>query len=815
MLKEVREARLKEYKEKFIPKNESVLRNLMGFCLDERGKNIHMIMDDSLSSRTDGKTIWVSLLEPFLDPKYNSAFWTLIMKALLAHECQHINSTLLKEGFAMADKFAEWFEKNHGIDNRIGKNIAADMFNIIEDARIENIIVHNHPGWTMMFKIMNGEIRASGKILEIAEDPRTEFNHFRTQILSYAVCGGNAIGIDLYSGHRMEKEFDKIRGMIDKAVESYSCQECIDETFTVLCTIAPYLAELMKDDNALMQQLESMMNSISGGNDEIDFNGQSSSGGNGLRIMANRKPNPNNSQDHQNSQNSQSSQDSQDDENDGSNGSGQNGEQNGEDDGATGSQGNQNNSDTKSGSDSGSESQNDSKENSKADSKEGSQSGSGDDSEDDSEESSQGETGSKDEKNSKDDNSKDDSKNNSGNSSKDGSQDNPKDDSDGKCKGDSKKDSSNKPQDNSEDGHDGNSQGNSNNDSKSRKNKSNNQDRGDDKKVKDYETPAETDMTGTFSDKELQQRGYTEEEMRQAVEMVRQEMEDWGTESVKRQSKSRAFRGNVTRIKEDKGTKFSEVKIVCGKSPLPADLKKRGEKLKREISYILKTKFHDRRGLKNGRLDERCLWRVPCKQENVFIKKNSRKKNSVVIYLLIDNSGSMDEKSKHLYAMQVAAILEEAIGETVPMKIVLFNSGFTKVTHYLVKDYEDHGKFNYAYNSLNAIVPDNGNRDGYSIRVATNDLSKRKEKNKILLVLSDGLPSVYSSREEGIQDVKTAVKNARAMGIEVIAMPFGSKDFIKKAMNDFVEMYETNIIAAGIDNIGKIMCDLFKKLITK
>ena len=46
-------------------------------------------------------------------------------------------------------------------------------------------------------------------------------------------------------------------------------------------------------------------------------------------------------------------------------------------------------------------------------------------------------------------------------------------------------------------------------------------------------------------------------------------------------------------------------------------------------------------------------------------------------------------------------------------------------------------------------------------------------------------------------------------------MPFGSKDFIKKAMNDFVEMYETNIIAAGIDNIGKIMCDLFKKLITK
>ena len=396
MLKEVREARLKEYREKFISENESVLRNLMGFCLDERGKNIHMIVDDSLSSRTDGKTIWVSLLEPFLDPKYNSAFWTLIMKALLAHECQHINSTLLKEGFAMADKFAEWFEKNHGIDNRIGKNIAADMFNIIEDARIENIIVHNHPGWTMMFKIMNGEIRASEKILEIAEDPRTEFKHFRTQILSYAVCGGNAIGIDLYSGHRMEKEFDKIRGMIDKAVESYSCQECIDETFTMLCTMAPYLAELMKDDNALMQQLENMMNSISGGSDEIDFNGQSSSGGNGLRTMANRKPNPNNSQDHQNSQNSQSSQDSQDDENDGSNGSGQNGEQNGEDDGATGSQGNQNNSDTKSGSDSGSESQNDSKENSKADSKEGSQSGSGDDSEDDSEESSQGETGSKD-----------------------------------------------------------------------------------------------------------------------------------------------------------------------------------------------------------------------------------------------------------------------------------------------------------------------------------------------------------------------------------------------------------------------------------
>src|SRR5690625_2662011 len=62
------------------------------------------------------------------------------------------------------------------------------------------------------------------------------------------------------------------------------------------------------------------------------------------------------------------------------------------------------------------------------------------------------------------------------------------------------------------------------------------------------------------------------------------------------------------------------------------------------------------------------------------------------------------------------------------------------------------------------------NRDGFSIRVITKDLMTRREKNKFLLVFSDGEPAATNYEENGIIDTHEAVVEARKRGIDVIGM---------------------------------------------
>ena len=80
---------------------------------------------------------------------------------------------------------------------------------------------------------------------------------------------------------------------------------------------------------------------------------------------------------------------------------------------------------------------------------------------------------------------------------------------------------------------------------------------------------------------------------------------------------------------------------------------------------------------------------------------------------------------------------------------------------------------------------------------------KRSEQNKILLVLSDGLPSDYHSHAQAIGDVKTAVKTARQNGIKVIAIFFGNDDFRRNTMEEYKEMYEKNLISCAPQDISK------------
>ena len=77
------------------------------------------------------------------------------------------------------------------------------------------------------------------------------------------------------------------------------------------------------------------------------------------------------------------------------------------------------------------------------------------------------------------------------------------------------------------------------------------------------------------------------------------------------------------------------------------------------------------------------------------------------------------------------------------------------------------------------------NFDSYSIRYAANLLKERPERHKLLIVLSDGLPSYYFSGEEGIRQNTLAVNEARENHIDVIGIGIGN---VKS--NIFCKMYQ-------------------------
>ena len=90
-----------------------------------------------------------------------------------------------------------------------------------------------------------------------------------------------------------------------------------------------------------------------------------------------------------------------------------------------------------------------------------------------------------------------------------------------------------------------------------------------------------------------------------------------------------------------------------------------------------------------------------------------------------------------------------------------------------------------------------------------NFLAKRTERRKVLVVLSDGLPSGYFSEAEAIDDVRTAVQAARRRGLLVIPIIYTART--DENVDAYRRMYEKSMIFA--DSVG--MLGEFERLLMK
>jgi len=252
---------------------------------------------------------------------------------------------------------------------------------------------------------------------------------------------------------------------------------------------------------------------------------------------------------------------------------------------------------------------------------------------------------------------------------------------------------------------------------------------------------------------------------------------------------------------------------------LPQDIKMEANRLRKELSKFLQMSRATSQGQKSGLLDVKSLWKVGAGEKNVFYRPGRKDTGSCAFYMLIDNSGSMSEMvykgvSKSFAARRAAAIIEEALRGLVPMKVALFEQSGS-VRHISLKTFDSKSHVNACYSSLSSIQPSGCNEDSVHIRVATKELVNRRERRKVLFILSDGLPSAYGSKQNGIDEVRAAVDDATRKGVVVIPILFGEEEFRKQNLADFRKMYPKNIISCDPKDISNRLPQLFRKIIVQ
>lgn len=330
--------------------------------------------------------------------------------------------------------------------------------------------------------------------------------------------------------------------------------------------------------------------------------------------------------------------------------------------------------------------------------------------------------------------------------------------------------------------------------------------------------------TGSFSDLEDDhaQELISQEELAQIRRGIRDEIDAANIQPVKVSDRAEADIKAIYGDHYDFSERFPKISV----HEAPADLVTQAKRLERAIEQVLHQKRVERRNTRSGRLDSRSLYRYGMSDPHLFMRKGQPMEADMAVYLLMDNSGSMsscgaqmDGKrySKSNLSRTAAAVIEMAMSNVAALKVTLFDSCGT-IRHETLKKFDDRGKNkreSRCYSSINQVGTGGGNKDGFSIRMATKDLVARRESKKVLLVLSDGLPSDYRGGEmSGMDDVRDAVREARRKGIIVIPIMYGDAAFRKQSQEDFAHMYERFISCDPIevvDQFQKLFLQLVKK----
>ncbi|QPA32532.1 vWA domain-containing protein [Thermaerobacillus caldiproteolyticus] len=247
------------------------------------------------------------------------------------------------------------------------------------------------------------------------------------------------------------------------------------------------------------------------------------------------------------------------------------------------------------------------------------------------------------------------------------------------------------------------------------------------------------------------------------------------------------------------------------------------KKLKQMIEKTLEhKKTLPRTDLHFGRLHKKLLRLWTDEQPRLFYKKHEPSAQiDAVFTLLVDCSASMHDKMEE--TKRGIILFHEALKSVfVPHQIVGFwedpnEATETKQPNYfqtVISFSESLKKQSGA--KIMQLEPEEDNRDGFAIRIMTEQLLQRTEKQKFLLVFSDGEPAAFGYEQNGIIDTHEAVLEARKHGIEVINVFLANGDIDEGQQTTIQNIYgKHSILVPNVEQLPDILFPLLKKLLYK
>ena len=230
-------------------------------------------------------------------------------------------------------------------------------------------------------------------------------------------------------------------------------------------------------------------------------------------------------------------------------------------------------------------------------------------------------------------------------------------------------------------------------------------------------------------------------------------------------------------------------------------------------------------GREVGRLDTRRLVSAYNGQHNVFKVKTERDEVDTAISILADLSGSMSGERADVTRDCLVALAEAL--ETTSFSYSI--NGFCETG--LVKGYVSDNSYpentrvcelqTVSFKAWNERLFDNkhvlgsfpsfvggANNDPESILLMADDLMKRPEKRKVLIVLSDGEPSYavvnQTDYNVGHTATKEAVRLTESMGIDTIGIGIQSRAVEHYYSNNFVVNDLNDLTSKAMDTILKL-----------
>lgn len=260
-------------------------------------------------------------------------------------------------------------------------------------------------------------------------------------------------------------------------------------------------------------------------------------------------------------------------------------------------------------------------------------------------------------------------------------------------------------------------------------------------------------------------------------------------------------------------------------------------KLERALSVFESTEYES--GFTSGKFNVKRLVDAVNLRNGIYKRKTEGKTIDTAITVLIDLSGSMSGSKLDLAQKAAIAIAEALRNTSVPIEVLGFSCatgyngmGLPEAVMHHIQQYETGGyrsrgefhdyarsqpndlwvfkDFNEKLNDAriamgNIYLAGGGNNcDGEAVLAAYDRLSKRQERKKILLVLSDGWPA-FSGGSDGYEHLSSVINYITTKGVECVGI--GIKDeAVKRFYPKWQVLHDiSDLPKAVLDNIARML----------